>query len=59
MKKRKYRLTVTHNPQDFYNGIEPPELSYSYTTDDLVASVDREIDSGYQVIVTKEDGDSH
>ena len=57
MKKRKYKLTVTHNPQDLYNGIEPPELSYSYTTDDLAASVDREIDGGYQVIVTKAEGD--
>ena len=57
MKKRKYKLTVTHNPQDLYNGIEPPELSYSYTTDDLVASVNREMDGGYQVIITEADGD--
>jgi hypothetical protein len=58
MKNHKYKLTVTHNPQDFYNGIEPPELSKSYDTEELETDVDYELSSGYQVIVSRVDGDS-
>lgn len=57
MKQHKYRITSTHNPQDFYNGIEPAELARSYTTCDLQADVDHELEDGYQVIVTKADGE--
>ena len=28
--KKKFRITCTHNPQDFFNGQEPAELSKTY-----------------------------
>ena len=31
----KYTVVFTHNPQDFYNGEEPAELSKSYVTANL------------------------
>ena len=33
--KKQFRITCTHNPQDFYNGIEPSELTKAYTTSNL------------------------
>ena len=53
MKLHKYRITCTHNPQDFYNGEEPAELSKSYITSDLEKDVSNELDDGYKVIVSK------
>ena len=51
--KKQFRTTCTHNPQDFYNGIEPSELTKSYTTSNLEKDAIRELESGYQVIVSK------
>ena len=57
MKQREYKITCTHNPQDFYNGEEPAELSKSYVTAHLEDDVSKELESGYQVIVTKANGE--
>ena len=51
--KKQFRITCTHNPQDFYNGVEPAELSKTYITDDLESSAYKELENGYQVIVSK------
>ena len=50
---KKFRITCTHNPQDFYNGQEPAELSKTYITEDLESSANDELDNGYQVIVSE------
>ena len=57
MKQHEYKITCTHNPQDFYNGEEPSELSKSYVTDHLEDDVSKELENGYQVIVTKANGE--
>lgn len=57
MKQHEYKITCTHNPQDFYNGEEPSELSKSYVTAHLEDDVSKELESGYQVIVTKANGE--
>ena len=57
MKQYEYKITCTHNPQDFYNGEEPAELSKSYVTANLEDDVSKELESGYQVIVTKANGE--
>lgn len=51
--KKQFRITCTHNPQDFYNGGEPAELAKSYITSDLEKDVSNELDNGYKVIVSK------
>lgn len=51
--KKRFRITCTHNPQDFYNGVEPEELSKTYITDDLESSAYKELENGYQVIVSE------
>ena len=53
MKQREYKITCTHNPQEFYNGEEPAELAKSYLTSDLEKDVSNELDNGYKVIVSK------
>ena len=37
--KKKFRITCTHNPQDFFNGVEPVELTRIYNTDQLETDV--------------------
>lgn len=51
--KKQFRITCTHNPQDFYNGIEPSELAKTYTTSNLEEDAAKELENGYQVIVSK------
>jgi hypothetical protein len=53
--KKQFRITCTHNPQDFYNGIEPSELTKAYTTSNLEEDAAKELENGYQVVVTKGD----
>lgn len=55
--KKRFRITCTHNPQDFYNGIEPSELAKCYTTSNLEEDAAKELENGYQVIVSKEGED--
>ena len=50
---REFRITCTHAPQDFYNGIEPSELTKAYTTSNLEENAVKELENGYQVIVSK------
>lgn len=50
--KKKFRITCTHNPQDFYNGIEPAELAKTYTTSDLERDAAKELENGYHVILS-------
>ena len=52
---KKLRLIFTHNPQDYFNGIEPRELSRTYDAMlfTSVSSIVRELNAGYQVIVSK------
>lgn len=51
--KNQFKITCTHNPQDFFNGEEPEELTKSYITDDLELSAREELKNGYQVIVSE------
>ena len=51
--KNQFRITCTHNPQDFFNGEEPEELTKRYITDDLELSAREELKNGYQVIVSE------
>lgn len=53
--KKQFRITCTHNPQDFYNEEEPAELAKSYITSDLEKDVSNELDNGYKVIVSKQE----
>ena len=57
MKQHEYKITCTHNPQDFYNGEEPAKLAKSYVTTNLEDDVSKELENGYQVIVTKANGE--
>ena len=50
----KFKVIAVHNPQDFFNGEEPFDLSKVYFSDDLVADAEKELADGYQVIVTEE-----
>lgn len=52
--KNQFRITCTHNPQDFFNGEEPEELTKIYITEELERAAIAEIENGYQVIVSKE-----
>jgi hypothetical protein len=48
-----YQIIATHNPQDFFEGIEPvysPEY-YEATDENLTEIVSKCIDGGYTVIV--------
>ena len=51
--KKKFMITCTHNPQDFYNGLEPAELAKIYITSNLGKNAAKELENGYQVIVSR------
>lgn len=53
-----YQVIATHNPQDFFEGIEPKDLPeyYEATNENLADVVSKCINDGYVVIVyPKED----
>ena len=53
-----YRIIATHNPQDFFEGIEPEDLPeyYEATNENLTDIVSKCIEGGYVVIIyPKED----
>ena len=52
---KKFKLTETHNPQDFFNGNEPPELSKTYWTANLEKSVLNGIIGGFTVVITEQE----
>lgn len=53
---KKLRLICTHNPQDYFNGIEPRELSRTYDAMlfTSVSCIVRELRAGYYVIISRE-----
>ena len=53
-----YKIIATHNPQDFFDGIEPEGLPeyYEATNENLTEIVSKCIKGGYVVIIyPKED----
>ena len=52
-----YRIVATHNPQDFFEGIEPEDLPeyYEATNENLTEIVSKCIKSGYTVIIYKKE----
>ena len=49
-----YHVILTHNPQDFFEGVEPDELTLEFypESDDDWANILRLVDGGYVAIVT-------
>lgn len=56
---KKYKATLTHNPQDYFDGTEPDELveTMRLTTISDVALMLMKVDDGYKAIVEIEEGD--
>ena len=52
-----YQIIATHNPQDFFEGIEPENLPeyYEATNENLIEIVSKCIDGGYTVIIYKKE----
>ena len=52
-----YQIIAIHNPQDFFNGIEPEDLPeyYEATNENLTEIVSKCIDGGYTVIIYKKE----
>lgn len=52
-----YKIIATHNPQDFFEGIEPEDLPeyYEATNENLIEIVSKCIDGGYTVIIYKKE----
>lgn len=52
----KYTIVFTHNPQDFFEGIEPEDLIVvrEATSEELVAEIVPMVDGGYKAIVSPE-----
>ena len=49
----KYTIVFTHNPQDFFEGIEPDDLIVvrEATNEELEAKIVPMVDGGYKAIV--------
>ena len=52
-----YRIIATHNPQFFFEGIEPVDLPeyYEATNENLTEIVSKCINGGYTVIIYKKE----
>ena len=53
-----YKIIATHNPQDFFEGIEPEDLTeyYEATNENISEIISKCIEGGYVVIIyPKED----
>jgi hypothetical protein len=52
-----YQIIATHNPQDFFEGIEPEDLPeyYEATNENLIEIISKCIDDGYTVIIYKKE----
>ena len=52
-----FQIIATHNPQDFFEGIEPEDLPeyYEATNENLTEIVSKCIKSGYTVIIYKKE----
>ena len=59
----RYRVILTHNPQDFFNGKEDPELVQEIIfsgifAGDVLKDVLKQVDGGYAAIIRQtEEGD--
>ena len=53
-----YQIIATHNPQDFFEGIEPEDLPkyYEATNENLSEIVSKCINGGYVVIIYPKEG---
>lgn len=49
-----FQVIGTHNPQDFYNGVEPNDLVRVFITDEegLIKVIKELLNDGYQVITS-------
>lgn len=52
-----YQIIATHNPQDFFEWIEPEYLTeyYEATNENLTEIVSKCVDGGYTVIIYKKE----
>ena len=52
-----YQIIATHNPQDFFEGLESENLTeyYEATNESLAEIVSKCIDGGYTVIIYKKE----
>lgn len=50
---KEYKATFTHNPQDYFEGLEPEELVETMTISDLfdLIQVLTMVDEGYKAII--------
>jgi len=53
-----FTLICTHNPQDFFNGVEPDELIEVCQSTDLERDIKKQLAKGYTVIIIKAREDS-
>lgn len=53
---KKFKVIETHNPQDFFNGLEAPELSRTYWTSTLEKNVSEAVKNGFTAVVTEMEG---
>lgn len=56
---KNFKVTETHNPQDFFNGTEPPELRKTYWTTTLEKNVSESLKSGFTVVITEQEDEHH
>ena len=52
---KRFKVTQKHNPQYFFNGIEPPELSKTYWTASLEKNVSESLSDGFMVVITEQE----
>ena len=50
---KKFKVTQTHNPQDFFNGSEPQELARTYWTSTLEKNVSEALKGGFTAVITE------
>lgn len=49
-----YNVVFTHNPQEFFEGYEPDELTeFAKLTKDEISTITDRIDGGYYAIISK------
>ena len=56
---KKYKATLTHNPQDYFDGTEPEELVETMRLNTLLDMILMlcKVDGGYKAIIEIEEGD--
>lgn len=57
---KQYNVIFTHNPQDFFNGAEPDELTeFIMANDSKLPEILKRVDGGYYAIISKSDAGEH